>query len=89
MKFLAFISIFLPMVFGNHQSVSTRPLPGAYPVGTPITIILDDVHACAGMRITVDGLEPGEFISGFLVLKIPNMMRLSACLVLASPANGL
>lgn len=61
---LALISIFLPYVMRGATGPIVRPGPGTYPVGTPVTIVLDDVHMCAGMRIEVDGLEAGEFTSG-------------------------
>lgn len=61
---LALISIFLPYVMHGATGPIVRPGPGTYPVGTPVTIILDDVHMCAGMRVEVDGLEPGEYLGG-------------------------
>lgn len=64
MKLLALISIFLPYVMRGATGPIVRPGPGVYPVGTPVTIILQDVHMCGGMRVDVDGLEPGEFTSG-------------------------
>lgn len=64
MRLLALISIFLPLITRGSPGVEVRPGPGVYPVGTPITIVLEDVHMCAGMRVEVDGLEPGEYLGG-------------------------
>lgn len=64
MILLALISIFLPYVMRGATGPIVRPGPGTYPVGTPVTIILEDVHMCAGMRVEVGGLEPGEFTGG-------------------------
>lgn len=56
--------IFLPLIALVLVAANVRPVSGTYPVGTPVTIILEDVHSCAGMRVEVDGLEAGEFVSG-------------------------
>ena len=63
--FLSLISIFLPIILGGNSSagVTVRPSDGVYPVGTPITIVLDDVHMCAWIAVQVDGLEPDEYLA--------------------------
>lgn len=62
-SFLTLISIFLPIVFGGNSSagVTVRPGDGVYQVGTPVTIILEDVHFCAWIQVQVEGLEPDEY----------------------------
>ncbi len=65
-RVLMLISIFLPIVLGGGSSspgVMVRPGDGVYPVGMPVSIILEDVHMCAWIAVQVDGLEPDEYLA--------------------------
>lgn len=63
--FLSIITIFLPFIMGGNSSagVTVRPGSGVYPVETPVTVILEDVHMCAWIAVQVEGLEPGEYLT--------------------------
>lgn len=53
--------ILLPLIFYCTIGPIIRPAPGTYPVLTPITIVLEDLHACLGMWVSVEGLSSDQY----------------------------